>query len=69
MTHEIQETLIESLKQQREEANRELGHFETRLHISQLEAESLEAAYSRSRRRYEEIQNALQFVLNAKPSS
>jgi hypothetical protein len=69
MTQEIQETLITALQAKREDANRELGHFETRLHLSRMEVESLEADYGRIRRRYEEIQKALQFVLNAKPSS
>jgi hypothetical protein len=69
MTQEIQETLIEALQQQREEVNEDLGRVEAELHSARREAESMECVYNLHRRKYDEILNALQFVLNAEPSS
>jgi chromosome segregation ATPase len=69
MTQEIQETLIEALQLEREEINDDLGRVEAELHSARREAESMESLYNDHRRKYDEILNALQFVLNATPSS
>lgn len=69
MTQEIQETLIEALQRKQQQVNEDLGRVESELHSARLEVEAIECIYSRHRRKYDEILNALQFVLNAEPSS